>query len=61
MTPMVPRCCRAYAHEQIEIQKAGFKRLGILGDWDNPYLIMAPKTEADTVRTLGELQGWTPA
>ena len=47
--------CRAYAHEQIEIQKAGFKRLGILGDWDNPYLTMAPKTEADTVRTLGEL------
>ena len=47
--------CRAYAGQQIEIQKEGFKRLGILGDWDNPYLTMNFKTEADTVRTLGQL------
>lgn len=47
--------CRAYAGEQIEIQKAGFKRLGILGDWENPYLTMNFATEADTVRTLGKL------
>lgn len=48
--------CRAYATEQIEIQKAGFKRLGILGDWDNPYLTMNFITEANIVRTLGQIQ-----
>ncbi|QGG80903.1 isoleucine--tRNA ligase [Litorivicinus lipolyticus] len=47
--------CRAYAHEQIDIQKAGFKRLGIVGDWDNPYLTMNFETEAEIVRTLGRL------
>ncbi|MGB0957986.1 MAG: class I tRNA ligase family protein, partial [Litorivicinus sp.] len=47
--------CRAYAHEQIEIQKAGFKRLGIVGDWENPYLTMNFDTEAEIVRTLGRL------
>ncbi len=48
--------CRSYAAEQIEIQKAGFKRLGILGDWDNPYLTMNFVTEANIVRTLGQIQ-----
>lgn len=47
--------CRQYASEQIEIQKAGFKRLGVVGDWDNPYLTMDFKTEAEIVRTLGRL------
>ena len=32
--------CRAYAQEQIELQRADFKRLGVLGDWDHPYLTM---------------------
>ena len=35
------RLCRAYATEQIERQKKDFQRLGVLGDWDNPYLTMA--------------------
>ena len=47
--------CRHYASEQIEIQKSGFKRLGVVGDWDRPYLTMDYATEADTVRTLGKL------
>src|SRR5579885_3239013 len=38
--------CRAYAQEQIDLQRADFKRLGVLGDWDHPYLTMAPKYEA---------------
>src|SRR5580698_9615259 len=38
--------CRAYASEQIDLQRADFKRLGILGDWDHPYLTMAPRYEA---------------
>ena len=47
--------CREYAAEQIAKQKRDFIRLGVLGDWDNPYLTMNFKTEADTVRTLGEI------
>ncbi|WP_374497590.1 isoleucine--tRNA ligase [Vogesella indigofera] len=47
--------CREYAHEQIARQKKDFIRLGVLGDWDNPYLTMDFKTEADIVRTLGKV------
>jgi len=46
---------REYATEQIAGQKEDFKRLGVLGDWDNPYLTMNFKTEADTVRALGKI------
>ena len=47
--------CRAYAKEQIERQKKDFIRLGVLGEWDNPYLTMDFKTEADIIRTLGKI------
>ena len=49
------RLCRAYATEQIANQKKDFQRLGVLGDWDNPYLTMAPGNEADEIRVLGKL------
>ena len=49
------RLCRAYATEQIERQKKDFQRLGVLGDWDHPYLTMAYKNEADEIRALGTL------
>jgi isoleucyl-tRNA synthetase len=49
------RLCRAYATEQIERQKVDFQRLGVLGDWDNPYLTMAYRNEADEIRALGKL------
>jgi isoleucyl-tRNA synthetase len=49
------RLCRAYATEQIEKQKLDFQRLGVLGDWDNPYLTMAYGNEADEIRGLGML------
>ena len=49
------RLCRAYAAAQIERQKPDFQRLAVLGDWDNPYLTMAPGNEADEIRTLGRL------
>ena len=48
--------CRAYAAEQVERQKKDFIRLGVLGDWENPYLTMDFKTEADIMRALGEIQ-----
>ncbi len=47
--------CRVYAAEQVEKQKKDFIRLGVLGDWDNPYLTMDFKTEADIMRALGEI------
>jgi len=49
------RLCRAYANEQIERQKADFRRLGVLGDWDHPYTTMTPRNEADEMRVLGNL------
>ncbi|MCC6194639.1 MAG: isoleucine--tRNA ligase, partial [Burkholderiales bacterium] len=49
------RLCRAYATEQIGNQREQFKRLGVLGDWDNPYMTMAFGNEADEIRTLGKV------
>ncbi len=46
---------RAHATEQIASQKKDFMRLGVLGEWDNPYMTMAPKNEADELRALGRL------
>ena len=47
--------CRRYAKSQVEAQKADFKRLGVLGDWDNPYLTMNFDTEANIIRALGKV------
>ena len=47
--------CREFAQRQIEGQKEDFKRLGVIGDWDNPYLTMAFETEANTLRALGKI------
>ncbi len=47
--------CREYAKEQVERQKKDFVRLGVLGDWDHPYLTMDFKTEADIMRALGDI------
>ncbi|WLI88074.1 isoleucine--tRNA ligase [Massilia sp. R2A-15] len=46
---------RAYALEQVDRQRAGFIRLGVLGEWDNPYMTMAYGNEADELRALGTL------
>jgi isoleucyl-tRNA synthetase len=46
---------RAYAAEQVERQKKDFIRLGVLGEWDNPYLTMNFRNEADELRALGKL------
>ncbi|MBS7470280.1 isoleucine--tRNA ligase [Pseudomonas syringae] len=47
--------CRAYASEQIEGQKSEFIRLGVLGDWSNPYLTMNFANEAGEIRALAEM------
>ncbi|KAA5974647.1 MULTISPECIES: isoleucine--tRNA ligase [Pantoea] len=49
--------CRKYAAEQVEGQKADFIRLGVLGDWDRPYLTMDFNTEANIIRALGKIIG----
>lgn len=47
--------CREYAAEQIDLQRADFKRLGVLGDWDNPYRTMDFRYEADIIRSLAKI------
>src|SRR5450432_3826069 len=54
-TAETQRLCRAYATEQIALQKADFQRLGVLGDWDHPYTTMAYANEANEIRTLGAI------
>jgi len=56
----VRELCRTYAGEQIEEQKKDFIRLGVLGDWDNPYRTMDFGNEAGEVRALAEMvkRGW---
>ncbi|MBE0435902.1 MAG: isoleucine--tRNA ligase [Methylomicrobium sp.] len=49
------KACRDYAAKQVEMQKGEFIRLGVLGEWDNPYLTMNYKFEADIVRALGKI------
>ncbi|MCB1955546.1 MAG: class I tRNA ligase family protein, partial [Rhodocyclaceae bacterium] len=51
----VRELCRAYAAEQIEGQKQDFIRLGVLGDWDNPYKTMAFPNEANEIRALARM------
>src|SRR5262245_6428191 len=48
------RECRAFAEKWIDIQRAEFKRLGVVGDWANPYLTMSYDAEAQIVRELGK-------
>ena len=47
------RACRAYAAKFVDLQREDFKRLGIVGDWNDPYLTMTPAYQAQIVRCLG--------
>ena len=47
--------CEEYALKQVEMQKEGFKRLGILGDWDNPYITLNHSYEAEQIRAFGTM------
>lgn len=49
------QACRDYAAKQVDGQREDFKRLGVLADWDNPYLTMDFQFEADIIRNLGEI------
>ena len=47
--------CREYAHKSLLGQEAAFKRLGVLGNWENPYLTIRPDFEAEQIRVFGEM------
>lgn len=50
----VRKLCREYANKFIEVQKKDFIRLGVIGDWKNPYITMAPSYQANIARELGK-------
>lgn len=47
--------CRQYALSQVDKQRDDFKRLGVLADWENPYITLDPKFEADQIRVFGAM------
>nr|WP_301541734.1 isoleucine--tRNA ligase [Xanthomonas euvesicatoria] len=47
--------CREYATEQIDLQRRDFKRLGVIGDWDNPYKTLDFRFEANEIRALAKV------
>ncbi|HHX81188.1 MAG TPA: isoleucine--tRNA ligase [Acholeplasmataceae bacterium] len=53
--PEFRKLCEEYALKQVEKQKLDFKRLGILGDWDNPYLTLNKEYEAEQIRIFGKM------
>ncbi|MDP7076788.1 MAG: class I tRNA ligase family protein, partial [Desulfobacterales bacterium] len=50
----IRKLCRTYAEKFIDIQRKEFKRLGVIGDWENPYLTMNYKYEATIARECGK-------
>jgi isoleucyl-tRNA synthetase len=49
------QACRDYALEQVNAQREGFKRLGVMGDWDRPYMTMLPQYEAEQLRVFAQI------
>ncbi len=49
------KLCEEYAYEQIENQKGQFRRLGVRGDWDNPYITLKPEFEARQIEVFGKM------
>ncbi|NLT72425.1 MAG: isoleucine--tRNA ligase [Verrucomicrobiaceae bacterium] len=53
--PEIRRRSEAFAREYIDIQRNSFRRLGVLGDWEHPYLTLSPEYEADIIRVFATL------
>ena len=51
----IRRLCKEYAEKYISIQREEFKRLGVFGDWENPYRTLEPAYEAQEIRELGKI------
>ena len=52
----IRKLCRAYAEKYIDIQREEFKRLGVMGEWENPYLTMNYEYEATIARECGKFR-----
>ena len=53
--PQFRSACHDFAQKYVDIQSEGFQRLGVIGDWENPYLTMSPSFEAEEVKVFGEM------
>ena len=53
--PEFRSACHEFAQHYVDVQRDGFKRLGVVGDWDHPYLTMDPGFEAEEVKIFGEM------
>src|SRR6478672_1095642 len=51
----IRKACEAYARKYIDLQRTQFKRLGVLGDWNNPYLTLNKEYEADELRMFADI------
>lgn len=49
------KACEGFARKYIDIQRESFKRLGVVGDWDNPYITLLPEFEAKQIEVFGKL------
>ncbi|MBC6308403.1 isoleucine--tRNA ligase [Listeria sp. FSL L7-1582] len=49
------KLCAEYAYKQVDIQRTGFKRLGVTGEWANPYITLQPEYEAEQIKVFGEM------
>jgi len=49
------KACRDYALQQVDSQRRDFRRLGVLGDWDRPYLTLDPRFEAEQIRGFARI------
>jgi isoleucyl-tRNA synthetase len=52
---VIRKACEAYARKYIDLQRTQFKRLGVLGDWENPYLTLNKEYEADELRLFADI------
>ena len=53
--PEFRTACHEFAQHYVDVQREGFKRMGVLGDWEHPYLTMNPSFEAEEVKVFGEM------
>ena len=53
--PEFRTACHEFAQHYVDVQREGFKRMGVIGDWENPYLTMDPGFEAEEVKVFGAM------
>ena len=53
--PEFRSACHEFAQHYVDVQREGFKRMGVIGDWEHPYLTMDPAFEAEEIKVFGEM------